>query len=187
MMVCDEINVVIIFLPTSKSLYKNGLFGYLYSHFQTFPVKKKILEWFHRYAWAEVVSTILTYGFGWSVSLFSSSSLAVAYAGTAGAAIGFYGFIFIRDYRRSVRKHRPENRRERWRLVWKTIRNMTFEFGLAEILDLLLVRPFFLLYGPKVLDSYFWGVLVGKTLADTVFFLLSIVMLEIRKKHLKWH
>lgn len=150
-------------------------------------MKQKILEWFHRYAWAEVVSTVLTYGFGWGVSLFNSSSIAVAYAGTAGAAVGFYGFIFIRDYRRSVRKHRPENRRERGGLVWLTIRNLTFEFGPAEVLDLLLVRPFLLLYGPKLLVSYFWGVLVGKTLADVVFFVLSVVMLEIRKKHLNWH
>lgn len=150
-------------------------------------MKRKILGWFHRYAWAEVVSTLLTYGFGWIASLLGAGPIPVAYAGAVGSAVGFYGIIFIRDYRHNIRKNQGENAIGDGRPLWQTIRNMTIEFGPAELLDLLVVRPFFLLYMPKLLHNAFWGVLAGKTLADVVFFLLSIVMLEIRKKHLKWH
>lgn len=133
-----------------------------------------------------MVSTALTFLFGWGLSLISSNSYAIAYAGTVGATIGFYGFILIRDYIRNRRTVHPAGLREKIHLLLRCIRNMGFEFGLAEVLDFLLIRPFFLLYGPKLLHNYFWGVLVGKILADILFFALSILMFEIKKKHLRW-
>jgi hypothetical protein len=63
---------------------------------------------------------------------------------------------------------------------------MGFEFGLAELLDFLVVRPFCLLYGLVFLKNYFWGILAGKTTADIIFFTISILIFEIRKKHLHW-
>jgi hypothetical protein len=149
-------------------------------------MKGKLKEWIRRYGWAEVFSTILTYLFGWTAARFGQHAVVIAYAGTVGAAAGFYGFIFTRDILGSYRKHEPQSFRAGSLLVAKCLRNMGFEFGLAEVFDFFLIRPFFLFYGPLLLDHYFWGVLAGKTIADIIFFAISILMFEIRKKHFHW-
>lgn len=149
-------------------------------------MKFRIKEWIRRYAWAEVFSTLLTFLFGWASSGITKNSVIIAYAGTIGATTGFYGFIFIRDFYSSYLKHEPDTVRAKSLLVVRCLRNMGFEFGLAELLDFLLVRPFCLLYGPVILKNYFLGILAGKTVADIIFFTLSIIMFEIRKKHLHW-
>jgi hypothetical protein len=149
-------------------------------------MKLRIKEWIRRYAWAEVFSTLLTFLFGWVASGVTKNPVLIAYAGTIGAAAGFYGFIFIKDISSSYLKHEPDTVRAKSLLVVRCLRNMGFEFGLAEVLDFFLVRPFCLLYGPVILNSYFWGILAGKTIADIIFFTLSILMFEIRKKHFHW-
>jgi len=146
----------------------------------------RIKEWIRRYAWAEVFSTLLTFLFGWASSRVTDNAVFIAYAGTIGAATGFYGFIFIRDISHSYSTHEPETIRAKSLLIVRCLRNMGFEFGLAELLDFFLIRPFCLLYGPEILNNYFWGILAGKTIADILFFTLSILMFEIRKKHLHW-
>ncbi len=149
-------------------------------------MKSRIKEWIRRYAWAEVISTLLTFLFGWASSCVTKNSVAIAYAGTFGAAAGFYGFIFRRDISNSYLKHETETIRVKILLIATCLRNMGFEFGLAELLDFLAVRPFCLLYGPLILNNYFWGILAGKTVADIIFFTISILMFEIRKKHFHW-
>ena len=149
-------------------------------------MKSRIKEWIRRYAWAEVISTLLTFLFGWASSCVTKNSVAIAYAGTVGAAAGFYGFIFIRDISNSYLKHEPETIRVKILLIATCLRNMGFEFGLAELLDFVVVRPFCLLSGPVILKNYFWGILAGKTIADIIFFTISILMFEIRKKHFHW-
>ena len=149
-------------------------------------MKLRIREWIRRYFWAEVVSTLFTYLFGWSVSCISKNPVLIAYAGTVGAAAGFYGYIFIRDIYAGYVKHEPVTLHAKSLLVIRCLRNMGFEFGLAELIDFFIVRPFFLLYGPVVLKNYFWGILAGKTAADVIFFSISILMFEIRKKHFHW-
>lgn len=146
----------------------------------------RIKEWIQRYFWAEVVSTLFTYLFGWGASFVTKNSVVIAYSGTVGAATGFYGYIFIRDIYNSYIKHEPDTIREKSILIIRCLRNMGFEFGLAELIDFFIVRPFFLLYGPDILKNYFWGILVGKTAADIIFFSISILMFEIRKKHFHW-
>jgi hypothetical protein len=149
-------------------------------------MRQRIREWLGRYFWAEVISTIFTYIFGWGSGLITASPVVIAYAGTLGAATGFYGVIFIRDIYHSYRKHEPDTVGAKTLLVAKCLRNMGFEFGLAEVIDFLLIRPFFLLYGPVTLKNYFWGIMAGKTMADIIFFSISILMFEIRKKHFHW-
>lgn len=149
-------------------------------------MKVKIKEWIGRYGWAEALSTILTFLFGWVANLFTKNPIAIAYAGTIGAAAGFYGFIFIRDISGSFSKNEPNSFRAKSTLILRCLRSMGFEFGLAELLDFILVRPSCLYYGPVVLNNYFWGILLGKIVADIIFFVLSILMFEIRKKYLHW-
>ena len=149
-------------------------------------MRQRIREWFNRYFWAEVISTIFTYLFSWGAGFISANPVAVAYAGTVGAATGFYGVIFARDIYLSYRKHEPGTIAAKTLLIAKCLRNMGFEFGLAEVIDFFVVRPFFLFYGPVTLKNYVGGIMAGKTVADIIFFTISILMFEIRKKHFHW-
>lgn len=149
-------------------------------------MKLRIKEWIRRYAWAEVFSTLFTFLCGWASSYITKNSVTIAYAGTIGATAGFYGFILSRDIYKSYLKQEPETSRLKVLLVAKCLRNMGIEFGLAELLDFFITRPFCLLYGPVILKNYFWGILAGKTIADIIFFTLSILMFEVRKKHFHW-
>jgi ABC-type proline/glycine betaine transport system permease subunit len=59
------------------------------------------------------------------------------------------------------------------------------EFGPAEVLDVLAVRPFFMYLIPTLMTNFIVGSFIGKTLADIVFFVPAILMYEVRKKHLR--
>jgi hypothetical protein len=90
---------------------------------------------------------------------------ATAYAATIGEGIAFYAVLLIRDVRR-----RPG--------VARAVRGLVLEFGPAELLDTLAVRPGAMLLGPWLLGSVTFGVLAGKVAADLVFYAIAIVSYE---------
>ncbi len=63
-----------------------------------------------------------------------------------------------------------------------TLRNLSLEFGPAELLDSFLVRPLAMYLGPIVVGSLTAGVILGKIAADVVFYTLAIVGYEFGKK-----
>ncbi len=63
-------------------------------------------------------------------------------------------------------------------------KNLIVEFGPAEILDVLAVRPFFMYLIPKLTGEFLLGTFIGKMIADVIFFIPAIIMYEVRKKHL---
>ena len=67
----------------------------------------------------------------------------------------------------------------------KDFRNLIIEFGPAELMDVLAVRPFFMYLIPTLMSNFILGSFIGKTIADITFFIPAIVMYELRKKHLK--
>jgi len=60
--------------------------------------------------------------------------------GTIGDNLGYYGFIFVRDIIQS-RKPQKQNCQYNLKSFIKNIRNIVIEFGPAEIIDSLLIRP----------------------------------------------
>ena len=47
------------------------------------------------------------------------------------------------------------------------------EFGVAELLDTLLIRPAALMLGVWLLPDPLWGLLAGKVVADIVFYAIA--------------
>ena len=79
-----------------------------------------------------------------------------------------------------TRLHRRSHRA--WAVAWRTARSVAAEFGPAEVVDTVVVRPV-LLGGASVL----WGAtplawLVGKLAADVVFYTVAIVSFELGRR-----
>jgi hypothetical protein len=147
-------------------------------------LKQKVIVWIKRYLTAEIISTILSLATAWLLMETTSDRVLAAFVGSAVASISFYGIVAIADVRKSLKQYRKENERYRLKSFLLDFRNLIIEFGPAEILDVLAVRPFFMYLIPKVTGDFLLGTFIGKMIADVIFFIPAIVMYELRKKHL---
>jgi hypothetical protein len=147
--------------------------------------RRKLLEWARRYLPAEALGTSTALAAAWVEYALSGSLVSAAIAGTIGEALGYYGYIVIREVLRhgGGRRLRGAPRR-RWRLGIKTVRDLLIEFGPAELIDSFLARPFFMYLMPSLLHDFTAGILVGKLAADAIFYSLAIGAYELRKQYL---
>lgn len=148
-------------------------------------MKKKITEWVKRYLLADVLSTILSLGTAWAIMESTGDRVLAAFVGSAVASISFYGIIAFSDVRKSMKQHRIDNEKYRIKSFLLDFRNLIIEFGPAEILDVLAVRPFFMYLIPKLTGDFLLGTFIGKMIADVIFFIPAIIMYELRKRHLE--
>jgi len=148
-------------------------------------LKGKFREWINRYLTAEIISTVLSIAAAFVVKHIWDNNIAAAYAGSIVASVSFYGWILFIDVRHSRIKHKSENRGYNYKSVLKDFRNLLVEFGPSEILDVALVRPFFMYIFPILIGNFMIGTFVGKIFADIVFYIPAIFMYELRKKHMK--
>jgi ornithine decarboxylase len=134
----------------------------------------RVREWLLRYGPAEVAGTAGAILAATAVDRFAVDA-ATAYAGAIGEGFAFYAVLLIRDLRRqrATRGHHGAVRR--------TVRDLVVEFGPAEALDTLLVRPLAMYLGTVVLGTTWLGVAAGKVAADAVFYALAIAAYETRK------
>lgn len=145
-------------------------------------MKQKLIEWLKRYVPAEIcalagvlIVTSLAY-------LITKNRILSAYIGAQGENLFYYGFLSIRevltDKKKTAEKYKLKH-------FFKTLRNLVVEFGPAEALDSLLVRPASLYFFPLLLGNYTLGLIVGKYVADIVFYVPTIISYELRKKFFK--
>jgi hypothetical protein len=134
-------------------------------------------EWVRRYGPAELLALIGALA-GWlAADLATGNTIAAAYAAALGDNVGYYGFLATREVR------------ARWRaapgsLLGVGVRAcvaLAIEFGPAEALDSLVVRPACVAVGVAALGPVA-GVLAGKLVADLVFYVPVIVTYELRKR-----
>lgn len=150
---------------------------------QLAKIKSKTFEWLRRYAPAEIIGTF-TALLSASIAYYASNSYALAaVAGTIGENIGYYGYIVVIEWIRHYRNHRHHNLPKRTIMVFsKTTRDILIEFGPAELLDSLLVRPLFMFIVPQLIGPYAVGIFVAKIAADLIFYSVAVVGYEARKR-----
>lgn len=134
---------------------------------------------------ADIVSTILSISIAWLIMTTTQDRVLAAFIGSAVASIVFYFYVAIKDVRISLRTHKKANEKYTIKSFLIDFRNLIIEFGPAEILDVLAVRPFFMYLIPKLMGDFIIGSFIGKLIADVAFFVPAILMYELRKKHLK--
>ena len=139
-------------------------------------MRSKCKEWFLRYGFAELLA-LLTTLLGASITLHYTQDLRMAaIAGALSDNIGYYGWIISREM------NDPTYKGSFFQRLFKRLRNLFFEFGISEVLDTFLIRPFLLYVGPILLNNFTIGIISGKILADLTFYLITISFYEMRKK-----
>lgn len=121
-----------------------------------------------RYLPGEVLALAGTVLAWWLGSMVTQSPWLLAGLATIAENVGFYGYLAVSVWREQA----PENPQRKRRLQ-RTVLLLAAEFGPAEALDSLLVRPAFMTGSIVWLNSTGWGLIVGSYAADLVFWTVS--------------
>lgn len=142
---------------------------------------QRIGSWLRRYGVAECAGVICALAGSSAVRHLTGSNAAAAYGGAWGESIGYSAVIIVRDYAAAVRAARGAGRSVAARDVGGVATDLLSEFGPAAILDTLVVRPFTMGVGMRVLGPR-GGLLAGKVAADIFFYVPVIFMYEQRRR-----
>lgn len=132
------------------------------------PRRRGILFWVVRYLPAEIVGTAAMVLAGIGVTIWTDNPAIVALAALLGEIIGFYAVLAVTIYAEQIQIS------PRWRTaIARTGLLLIAEFGVAEVLDTLLIRPAALMLGVWLVPDPVWGLLAGKVAADIVFYTIA--------------
>ena len=142
-------------------------------------LRRKLAEWVRRYLPCEIAGTVGELGGAGLVLVLTESFAAAAVAGTVGASVGFYATAFGSAVRSSyaVQTHR----RRTVRLATANIlalRSVVVEFGPAELVDTLAVRPVAYYLGPLLADTAMVGLIGAKLFSDLTFYACAVFSYE---------
>jgi len=141
--------------------------------------RRKLREWIRRYLPCEIAGTVGELG-GAAVAYLATGSLAAAaIAATIGASVGYYAAAYISAVRWSYRD--LDHRRWLSRVLVSNLlalRSVAVEFGPAELIDSVAVRPVAFYVGPQIFDNTIAGWIFGKLVSDLAFYLCAISSYE---------
>ena len=136
-------------------------------------------EWVRRYLPCEIAGTVGELG-GAAVAYLATGSLAAAaITATIGASAGYYAAAYVSALRWSYRDH--DHRRWPSRVLVSSLlalRSVAVEFGPAELIDSVVVRPVAFYVGPLILDNTIAGWIFGKLVSDLAFYVFAISSYE---------
>ena len=147
-------------------------------------LRRKFREWFIRYAPAEIAGTITALA-GYWVAYWTTRHLAVAaIAAVLCENLGYYSIAVGREVVRYWRLHvHHATPRRLWLTTTHGLRDALIEFGPAEVLDSLAVRPDLFYVLPLVFTGHHAIAVIGaKFGADAVFYVLAITSYELNKR-----
>jgi hypothetical protein len=139
----------------------------------------KLREWIRRYLPCEIAGTAGEFG-GAAIAYVTTGSLAAAaIVATIGASAGYYSAAYTAAVRTIYREHAHLGRVPR---VLTTnvlaLRSVAVEFGPAEVIDSLLIRPLAFYLGPILFGGMVAGWIFAKLVADVGFYVLAIFSYE---------
>lgn len=138
--------------------------------------QSKFFEWLRRYGPAELMGIVTAYlGYFAGHHLFHNDII-TAYMAAMGENVGFYGVIIVREL--LIQLKRSEH--TFFSNLTRTIIHIGTEFGPAEALDSLVLRPLFMGLGIKFFGPLA-GVMTGKIAADVTFYVPVIISYEVRQ------
>ncbi len=149
--------------------------------FGTSKKLRKLREWCSRYLPAEVVGSVLAVAGGFFAFHLTGNRGIAAISGTVAETIGFYLIIGSLDWRRM----RSRSSIGPIAAMMRVLGGMVAEFGPGEIIDSTLTRPVAMYIGPFITGGIATGSLLGKLMADVVFYAVVIVSYEISRTRLR--
>ena len=145
----------------------------------------RVREWLRRYGPAEVLSLLFTVGAAAATERAGGNGVAVALAATWAGNLAYFGLILGQDVWQTRRTLHAQGRAYTPGIFGRNVRALVVEFGAAEALDSLLIRPALMYWLPRWLHSVPQGVLVAKFAADVTFYVPAIISYELSKKKLR--
>lgn len=141
----------------------------------------KLREWVHRYGVAECAGVAGAVVGSYLVRHITGNTIAAAYGGAWGETLGYGAAIVTRDL--VSESHAARSARGRFHLgdVGRVFAGLLVEFGPAGALDTLVTRPAAMALGTRAFGLPL-GVIVGKLVADLLFYIPVIIMYERRKR-----
>lgn len=122
--------------------------------------EKGVTHW-RRYASLEIAGTVTAFLAGALALMFNLPTAVAAYVATFAENLGFYGTAFLLERKKEKSFH-------------KAVLSLVVEFGPAEVLDTLFVRPACMFAGIALLGTF--GILIGKLAADLVFYTIASIL-----------
>jgi hypothetical protein len=129
------------------------------------------LVWLRRYLPAELVCTATALLGAWLATVLTGSPATAAIAGAWGENLGFYAMMIGREL-----THRG------LRALPAVVRDLALEFGAAEALDSLLLRPSLMYAGMMLAPNTAVGIAAGKLAADLFFYVPTILSYELLRR-----
>ena len=133
--------------------------------------RQQIGEWVRRYLPCEIAGTVGEFGAAAVAYLTTGSLAAAAVAATIGASGGYYAAAYLTALRWSYRDQ--AHRQTLARIVFAglfALRSVAIEFGPAELIDSIAVRPLAFYLGPALFGNVVAGWIFGKLVSDVAFY-----------------
>jgi len=144
----------------------------------------KAKHWFKRYFPANLFCSLVTLVVAQTTFYFSNDRVLTAFLSSIIGTVFYYGFILTRDIIATVKLGKIQAQKYSYKSFIKNVRNLVLEFGLAEVLDTFLIAPLFMFWFPVLFNNLTIGIIVGRYLADFIFYIPTIISYELRKKYL---
>ncbi|MET0451150.1 MAG: hypothetical protein ABW137_04880 [Mycobacterium sp.] len=141
-------------------------------------IGRKLVEWLRRYLPCEIAGTVCELG-GAAIAYGATGSYAAAaVVATIGASVGYYAAAYVAAVRIAYGAQ-PSLPRTRRALTANALalRSVAIEFGPAEVIDSLLIRPVAYYLGPMMFGAV-GGWIFAKVVADVGFYVLAILSYE---------
>jgi hypothetical protein len=147
-------------------------------------LRRRLATWVRRYLPAEIAGTLMALAGAWAAFAVSGDRTLAAVAGAWAENLGYYGTVGARDLLRARRAAVPDaaGAFTRLRPVLGVLAGLLVEFGPAEALDSLVVRPLAMVAATRVVPDLGAAVVLGKLAADLVFYVPTIAIFELRRR-----
>jgi hypothetical protein len=144
-------------------------------------VRERVVSWLRRYGLAELAGIATALAGSNLVFALTRNEIAAAYGAVLGENLGFYGLMVTRELRSDRRLARAQGQHYGTRGALRSAASLMLEFGPAEALDSIIIRPAAIGLGTLYLGRP-WGVIAGKLAADVTFYIPVIVAYEMQRR-----
>ena len=139
------------------------------------------MKFVRRYLPAFVAANIGSLAGGLLAHYLFGNIVVTVLAATWGENLGYYGHLLVAD----LKERRKKDGHVTPSGIYKVVRNLTIEFGLAEVLDSFVIRPICIFIALQQIENPVLGILIGRTIADVFFHTVAGFMYTLRKKYVR--
>ena len=142
-------------------------------------LRHKLFEWLRRYAPNEIAGWVGQLAAAAATYALTGSYAAAVIAATIGASAGYYAVAYFNGVRWSYRAQAGRSWPARVLVAnGLAARSIAVEFGPAEAIDTITIRPAALYLGPLIVGNTAVGFVLGSIIADVAFYVMAVFSYE---------